>query len=100
MLTVLTEEELRYFSEDRDRLSLISNRETNGSSFLFKIFIVAVSFIASSKLISFRYGDEINQFVSEVIVDTMFELGAALIGAVATVYFIEKEQKKQLRKTS
>lgn len=91
----LTQKELEYLRDHPERLSLFDNRELVYNRVLVRVLALAIVFIASSKLISYQYADQISQFMNDVVVDTVFELGAALLGAVATVFFIEHQQKRQ-----
>lgn len=94
-LNDLTDDDVRYFRDNPDRLDLITSRETVQLRNLWIVLVVAVLFVAGSKLLSENYNDEMSQFLNNVVVDLVFEMGAALIGSVATVIFIEYQQKRQ-----
>ncbi|MDF1671281.1 MAG: hypothetical protein P1U83_16890, partial [Roseovarius sp.] len=83
------------FSENPDRLDLITNRETLKLKSLWVALALAMVFVAGSKFIAETYADQMSQFLNNVVVDLVFEMGAALIGSVATVIFIEFQQKRQ-----
>ncbi len=51
--------------------------------------------MALSKVIAVRFDNAFDQVIADTLVDLVFEMGAALIGSVATVIFIEHRQKKQ-----
>ena len=52
-----------------------------------------MAFVAVSKIIAVKFNDETDQFLVKVASDLVFEMGAALIGSVATVIFIEYQNK-------
>lgn len=91
----LSDDHIRYFRDHPEMLDLIGDRETLGLRNLWRILWIAVFLVALSKIISVTYGDEIDQFVINVASDLVFEMGAALIGSVATVIFIQYQQKRQ-----
>lgn len=91
----LTDEELIYLREHPDALAHFLDREQITSKVLKKFFFVAVFFIAGSKLANYYFADVLGDFVTEVIADTIFELGASMLGACATVFFIQYEEKRQ-----
>ncbi len=76
-------------------LDLIGNRENLGVRHLWRILWIAAGLVGLSKIIAVTYGDEIDQFIINVTVDLVFEMGAALIGSVATVIFIQHQQRRQ-----
>lgn len=93
----LDDEDVRYFRDNPDKLDLIDNRETFNTWGLLRALVLAIIFVAGSKALAEVYADAIEQFLNDVVVDLVFEMGAALIGAVATVMFIEHQKSKQFR---
>ena len=91
----LTEDDIKYFIDNPQELDLIGDRELVQTRLLRRLLALAVVCIVGSKLIGFQFGDQLGEFINGVVVDLMFELGAALLGAVATVYFLEIQQRKQ-----
>lgn len=93
----LTDADIQFFRENPDELSLLDNRQTFRMARMIRFLVLAVLFFAVSKLINAKFNDAIEQLFNSVLVDLIFEMGAALIGAVATLIFIENEQRKQYR---
>ncbi len=91
----LSSEDLRRLRDNPRLLDLLNERETVKLRLMWRVLALAVLLVAGSKLISETYGDQISQFLNNVVVDLIFEMGAALIGSVATVVFIEYQQKRQ-----
>ena len=91
----LTDDDIKYFIDNPQELDLIGDRELVQTRLLRRLLGLAVVCIVASKLIGFQFGDQLGEFVNGVVVDLTFELGAALLGAVATVYFLEIQQRKQ-----
>ena len=86
---------IRQFRDNPELLNLIGDRETLNLSKLWGVLWIAVVLVAVSKGLSVRYGDEFDQFLFGVLSDLVFEMGAALIGSVATVIFIQYQEKRQ-----
>lgn len=93
----LSDEDIRYLRDNPAYLQLIIQRENTRLSSLFLLLGLAVFFVVASKVISYQYGGLTEQFLGEVFVDLVFEMGAAMIGAVATVLFIEHQRNRQFR---
>lgn len=94
---VPTDEQVRFFQKHPKDLDIIFNRETVKLRIIGMMLVLAIIMVLGSKLVAFSYGDALNRFVSEVVVDLLFEFGAALLGGVVTVFFLEILQKRQLR---
>ena len=62
---------------------------------LWRILIAALALVALSKVLAVQFDNAFDQVIADTLVDLVFEMGAALIGSVATVIFIEHRQKKQ-----
>lgn len=94
----LTEDPVRYFRDNPAMLDLISDRGDFSPVKYLGILLLAIVFLAVSRLVVTQYTDEMSQFLSTVLVDVVFEMGAALIGAVATVMFISFQNRRQFER--
>ncbi|MEQ8822865.1 MAG: hypothetical protein RIC14_00675 [Filomicrobium sp.] len=93
--TDFTDDHIRQFRDNPALLDLIGDRETLNLRNLWRILWIAAALVAVSKGLAITYGDEYDQFVFAVLSDLVFEMGAALIGSVATVIFIQYQEKRQ-----
>ena len=91
----LTDAQIAYLRDHPEVMDLIGDRESLGTRHLWRILVVAIVLIVLSKLLVTRFEDAFNQIFYDAIVDLVYEMGAALIGSVATVIFIEHRQRKQ-----
>lgn len=91
----LTPQQIAYLRDNPELLDLFSDRETLGTRHLWRILVAAVILVAISKVIAVNYESQIDQLIANVVVDLVFEMGAALIGSVATVIFIQHRERKQ-----
>lgn len=91
----LSDAQIRQFRDNPDLFELISDRESLNLWRFWILLLAAVGLVALSKIISVSIGDEYEQFFLTVLSDLVFEMGAALIGSIATVIFIEIQQKRQ-----
>lgn len=57
--------------------------------------MAAVLLVALSKPLVARFENVFNQLATDILVDVVFEMGAALSGSVATVIFIQHRERKQ-----
>ena len=91
----LTDAQIAYLRDHPEILSLIGDRESLGTRHLWRILIAALALVALSKVLAVQFDNAFDQVIADTLVDLVFEMGAALIGSVATVIFIEHRQKKQ-----
>jgi len=95
-LKALSEDELDYYRRNPDEIHELLNRETVRRKMIGWIVLVAVLLVTVSKIVPYFFEDiPGGSFVSDVVVDLVFEMGAALMGAVATLLFIEVTQARQ-----
>ncbi|MEL7115066.1 MAG: hypothetical protein AAGP08_05655 [Pseudomonadota bacterium] len=93
----VTEDDVAFFAENPSRLDMLDARDTRTFGRLWVILCAAIAFILISKLLVFQNEEVINQLLNEVVIDLLFEMGAALIGAVATVLFLGQRDRGQFR---
>lgn len=94
----LTEDHVRFFRDNPAMLDLNSDRDDFSFWKCLGLLVLAVAFLAASRLVVTQYADAMSQFLSTVLVDVVFEMGAALIGAIATVMFISFQNRRQFEK--
>jgi hypothetical protein len=93
----LTDADIRFFRDNPDELSILDQRETFRFRRLLVILVLAISLFAGSKLITTNLNNELEWLINSVAVDVLFEMGAALIGALATLLFLEIQKRRQLK---
>lgn len=93
----LTDADIAFFRAYPDELSVLDQRTTFRLGRLVLLLGLAVVLFATSKLIAIKLPDRFDALVNSVFVDVLFEMGAALIGALATLLFLEAQDKRQLR---
>ena len=96
-LVELSEDDLNYYREHPEEIHELLSRETVRRQMAIWIAVVAAVLVTVSKLIAYYFKDSLGLFIVEVVVDLVFEMGAALMGAVATLVFIEMAQAEQYR---
>ena len=92
----LTEDQVRSFKDNPNLLEFIEDREALGLHILWRILWIAVAFVTGSRINAVNFDNEFYQFLVNVTSDLAFEMGAALIGSVATLIFSEYQNKRQL----
>jgi hypothetical protein len=93
----LTDADIQFFRDHPDELSILDQRITFRSGRLVIILFLAIALFAASKLLTSNLPDKWEALANSVLVDILFEMGAALIGALATLLFLEAQDKRQLR---
>ncbi len=93
----LTDDHIRRLQREPDLLDLINERESLSSRSLWSILGIAAVLMLLSKIIAVKVLDAYDQLAIDVTADLVFEMGAALIGSVATVIFIEHREKRQTK---
>ncbi len=88
-------EDLEYYRQNPGEVHELLNRETVRRKMIVWIVAIAVVLVAGSKLISVYLTDLAGNFLASILVDLVFEMGAALMGAVATLLFVEIAQARQ-----
>ncbi|WP_371168290.1 hypothetical protein [Aliiroseovarius sp. 2305UL8-7] len=93
----LTDADVDFFREHPEELSVLDQRTTFRLGRLAILLVLAIALFAASKLIAVKLPDRLDALINSVFVDVLFEMGAALIGALATLLFLEIQDKRQLR---
>ncbi len=93
----LPEDDLDYYRRNPEAIRELLSRETVRRKMAGWIVVVAMALVTASKLVAYYFRDTLGDFVVDVVVDLIFETGAALLGAVATLVFIEMAQAKQFQ---
>lgn len=93
--SLLTDEQVAMFRDNPELLDLIGDRETIFQRNMWLLLLIAFLLVATSKALTETYGDQFEMFFFNTIADLVFEMGAALIGSVATVLFLNRQKKRQ-----
>ncbi len=91
----LSDDQVAYLRDHPEIMGLIGDRSSLGSRHLWRVLVAAVVLVVLSKLIAVKLDSAFDQVFADVVVDLIYEMGAALIGSVATVIFIEHRERKQ-----
>lgn len=93
--SLLTDEQVAMFRDNPELLDLIGDRETIFQRNMWLLLLIAFLLVATSKALTVTYGDQFEIFFFNTIANLVFEMGAALIGSVATVLFLNRQKKRQ-----
>lgn len=93
--SLLTDDQVAMFRDNPELLDLIGDRETIFQRNMWWLLLAAFLLVATSKALTVKYGDDFELFFFNTIADLIFEMGAALIGSVATVLFLNRQKKRQ-----
>ena len=85
----VTEDELRYFRKHPDQIDEVSAPVRVHLLFLWTGGLVGAAFVAVSKWLKFwQVVDFLSEGTAEFVIDIVFEIGVALIGAAVTAYIL------------
>ena len=91
----LSEDDLTYYRDNPEAIRELLSRETVRRQMAGWIVAVAMLLVTTSKFVAYYFRDTLGDFFVDVVVDLIFEMGAALMGAVATLVFVEMAQASQ-----
>ncbi len=84
----VTDEELAYFRDHPDQIDEVTAPVAVHKLFLWAGALLGVLFVAVAKVIKFTELTMVSEGISEFVIDMVFEIGVALIGAAVTAYIL------------
>ena len=94
----ITEEVIVHFEKNPDELDLIINKEYFNAFYLGIIFILGLGTTLSARIIDYFYGHSWGDFISNVVLDVLSEVGIAIFGGAIVAYLLEFMNKKQYQR--
>lgn len=91
----ITDELVSYYRKNPDELDLIINREHFNALYLGVFFALGLGTTITARVIQYYFGNVLGEFVSEVVLDVLSELGIAIFGGAVVAFLIEHLNKKQ-----
>ena len=91
----ITEETLEYFEQYPDELDLIINREHFYTAYLGIIFFLGIGVTVAARVVQYLFADYLGEFINQVVLDLISELGIAIFGGAVVAYLIEYLNKRQ-----
>ncbi len=91
----VTDEVVEYYRKNPDELDLLIDKEDFNIKFLSYFFFFGLIMTVGSRVLSFMFGDIWGDFVNNVLLDVVSEIGIAIFGGAVTAYLLEYLQKKQ-----
>ena len=86
----VTEDEVAYFSKHPDEIEEFTAPVNIHKVFLFAGALLGTILVGLSKAFKYsRFADLMSEVFSEFLIDVVFEVGVALIGAAVTAYILE-----------
>ena len=91
----ITEEMVDYYEQNPDELDLIINKEYFHISFLSVFFILGLGITILVRVIAYFFSPGLGQFINDVLLDIVSELGIAIFGGAVVAFLIEFLNKRQ-----
>lgn len=94
----ISDETLDFYDKNPKELELITNRELIQLGILKNFFFVAIILVAASRTLIYLLAGSYSGFLTEVVLEIVFEMGNAILGGVLAAFLIERLQRKQYEK--
>jgi hypothetical protein len=84
----VTDEEVAYFRDHPDQIDEVTAPVAVHKLYLWVGALLGILFVGVSKVIKFSQLAMVSEGVREFVIDMVFEIGVALIGAAVTAYIL------------
>ena len=91
----VTDEIVEYYRKNPSDLDLIIDKEYFHSKFIKFFFIVGLIVTVSSRVLKFFFHNTWAEFINDIVLDIISELGIAIFGGSITAYILERMKQKQ-----
>ena len=91
----VTDEMVDFYEQNPEELDLIVNKEFFHITFLSLFFFLGLVITIGARMISYFFGEFLGEFVNNVVLDVLSELGIAIFGGAVVAYLIEFLNKRQ-----
>ncbi len=91
----ITDEIVEYYRNNPSDLDLIIDKEYFHSKFIKFFFIVGLVVTVSSRVLKFFFHNTWAEFINDIVLDIISELGIAIFGGAITAYILERMKQKQ-----
>ena len=91
----ITDEIVEYYRKNPNDLDLIIDKEYFHRKFIKFFFILGLVLTISSRILKFIFHNTWAEFVNDIILDIISELGIAIFGGAITAYILERMKQKQ-----
>lgn len=91
----VTKEVVDFYEENPDELDLIIDKEYFNIIFLGVFFILGISITVFARMLQYFYGVSLGDFINNVVLDVLSELGIAIFGGAIVAYLLEFLNKRQ-----
>lgn len=93
----ITVEIVEHYRRNPDDLDLIIDKEYFHSKFIRLFFIIGLTLTFCSRILTFFFENTWAEFVNDIILDIVSELGIAIFGGAIVAYILEKLKQKQFQ---
>jgi len=91
----VTDEIVEHYRKNPSDLDLIIDKEYFHSKFIKFFFILGVVITVSSRVLKFFFHKTWAEFINDILLDIISELGIAIFGGAITAYILERMKQKQ-----
>lgn len=93
----ISNEDIKYYKDNPEELDVLINKETLQIGILHYFFAIGLGLLLGGKFVGYIFKHAISDFISDVVIDSIVELGNAILGGVVAAYLLEYLQKKQYK---
>jgi hypothetical protein len=91
----ITDEIVEYYRKNPSDLDLIIDKEYFHSKFIKFFFILGLVITVSSRVLKFLFHNTWAEFINDIVLDIISELGIAIFGGAITAYILERMKQKK-----
>lgn len=91
----ITDKIIDYYRKNPKELDLIIDQEHFHIRFLMFFFLLGSGLTITARVLMYFFADVWGDFLNDIVLDIISELGIAIFGGAVTAYFLEYLQKKQ-----
>jgi len=91
----ITEDIVTYYEKNPAELDLIINKEHFHIAYLGAFFFIGLTLTVAARIMAYFFGQDLGEFVNDVVLDVISEIGIAIFGGAIVAYLIEYLNKKQ-----
>lgn len=91
----VTDEIIEHYRKNPSDLDLIIDKEYFHSKFIKFFFFFGLMLTVSSRVLKFFFHNTWAEFINDIVLDIISELGIAIFGGAITAYILERMKHKQ-----
>ncbi|MEO1668401.1 MAG: hypothetical protein AAFU54_27460 [Chloroflexota bacterium] len=93
--TEIDDDTIAFYREHPEELDLIINKEEVRLGFFRILFLIGLAVALGARAAAHFFPEALGPFMTNVVLDLIFEMGNAILGGVLTAFFLEYLEARQ-----